>query len=236
MMTTEDVAVDRADGSNSHLGLAEFLMTATVAVVALDSTTAAMVESVVGLYGTDVIRLKSAREYLTWKREPTTTCLLVDLQLPDMSGLDLQLWLGVAAPPIIFMGQSGDITAAIRAMKAGAHEFLIKPLDPAHVFAAIHSALKCNLVRRNEWARFAALKNRLEGLSPRERQVLPLLLAGLRNKQAASHLGISQVTVQIHRGQIMRKMRARSFAELVKMGQALGVDSPALAGDDVPTR
>lgn len=226
MMTTEHVAVDR---SSSQHGFDEFLTKATVAVVAPDSTTAAMVESVVGFYGTDVIRLRSAREYLTWKREPTNTCLLVDLELPDMSGLDLQLWLGIAAPPIIFMGQSGDIRAAIRAMKAGAHEFLIKPLDPAHVFAAIHSALKCNWVRRNEWARFAALKNRLEGLSPRERQVLPLLLAGLRNKQAASHLGISDVTVQIHRGQIMRKMRARSFAELVKMGQALGVGSPAQA-------
>jgi FixJ family two-component response regulator len=227
MMTTEHVAVDR---SSSQLGLAEILTKATVAVVALDSTTAAMVESVVGLYGTDVIRLRSAREYLTWKREPTNICLLVDLELPDMSGLDLQLWLGIAAPPIIFMGQSGDIRAAIRAMKAGAHEFLIKPLDPAHVFAAIHAALRCNWLRRNEWTRLAALKNRLEGLSPRERQVLPMLLAGLRNKQAASHLGISEVTVQIHRGQIMRKMRARSFAELVKMGQALGVDSPALAG------
>jgi FixJ family two-component response regulator len=191
-----------------------------------------MVESVVDLYGTDVIKLSSAREYLAWKRrEPTNTCLLVDLQLPDMSGLDLQLWLGTAAPPIIFMGQSGDITAAIRAMKAGAHEFLIKPLDPADIFAAIHSALERNWLRRNEWARFAALKNRLEELSPRERQVLPLLLAGLRNKQAASHLGISDVTVQIHRGQIMRKMRARSFAELVKMGQALGVGSPGLPGD-----
>jgi FixJ family two-component response regulator len=227
MMTTEHVAVDR---SSSQLGLAEFLTKAAVAVVASDTTTAAMVESVVGFYGTHVITLRSAREYLAWKREPTNTCLLVDLELPDMSGLDLQLWLGITAPPIIFMGQSGDIRAAIRAMKAGAHEFLIKPLDPAHVFAAIHSALKGNLVRRNEWARFAALKNRLQGLSPRERQVLSLLLAGLRNKQAASHLGISEVTVQIHRGQIMRKMRARSFAELVKMGQALGVDSPAQAG------
>jgi DNA-binding CsgD family transcriptional regulator len=85
-------------------------------------------------------------------------------------------------------------------------------------------------LRRNEWTRLAMLKSRLEGLSPRERQVLPMLLAGLRNKQAASHLGISEVTVQIHRGQIMRKMRARSFAELVKMGQALGVGSPVLAG------
>src|SRR5277367_389428 len=186
MMTTENVAVAR---SSSSLGFAEFLTQATVAVVGLDNTTAVMVENLVGFYGTQVINLRSAREYLAWKWEPTDTCLLVDVQLPDMSGLDLQLWLGVAAPPIIFMGQSGDITAAIRAMKAGAHEFLIKPLDPAHVFAAIHSALKCNLVRWNEWARFAALKNKLEGLSPRERQVLPLLLAGLRNKQAASHLG-----------------------------------------------
>jgi FixJ family two-component response regulator len=237
MMTTEDVAVDGVAGSNSHHGLAEFLTTATVAVVALDNTTAAMVHSVIGFYGTHVIRLRSAREYLAWKqREATNTCLLVDLQLPDMSGLDLQLCLGVAAPPIIFMGQSGDITAAIRAMKAGAQEFLIKPLDPAHVFAAIHTALERNWVRRNEWARLSILKNRLEGLSPRESQLFPLLLAGLRNKQAASHLGISEVTVQIHRGQIMRKMRARSFAELVKMGQALGVDSPALAGDDAPTR
>jgi FixJ family two-component response regulator len=227
MITTEHVAIDR---SSSQLEFDEFLAKAAVGVVAPDHTTAAMVESVVGFYGTHVISLRSAREYLAWKREPTNTCLLVDLELPDMSGLDLQLWLGITAPPIIFMGQSGDIRAAIRAMKAGAHEFLIKPLDPAHVFAAIHSALKGNLVRRNEWARFAALKNRLEGLSPRERQVLSLLLAGLRNKQAASRLGISDVTVQIHRGQIMRKMRARSFAELVKMGQALGVDSPAVAG------
>ena len=141
MMTTEHVAIDR---SSSQLGLPEILTKATVAVVALDGTTAAMVESVVGLYGTHVITLTSAREYLAWKREPTNTCLLVDLELPDMSGLDLQLWLGITAPPIIFMGQSGDIRAAIRAMKAGAHEFLIKPLDPAHVFAAIHSALKGN--------------------------------------------------------------------------------------------
>jgi FixJ family two-component response regulator len=125
-----------------------------------------------------------------------------------------------------------DITAAIRFMKAGAHEFLIKALDPAHAFAAIHTALKSNWLRRNKWAQIATLKKRLEGLSPRERQVLPLLLAGLRNKQASSHLGISEVTVQIHRGQIMRKMRARSFAELVKMGQALGVGSPALPGGD----
>jgi FixJ family two-component response regulator len=227
MMTTEHVAVD---GPSSQLGLDEFLPKAAVGVVAPDNTTAAMVESVVGFYGTHVIALRSAREFLAWKREPTNTCLLVDLELPDMSGLDLQLWLGNAAPPIIFMGQSRDISAAIRAMKAGAHEFLIKPLDPAHVFAAIHTALKCNWLRRNEWTRLAILKNRLEGLSPRESQVLPMLLAGLRNKQAASHLGISEVTVQIHRGQIMRKMRARSFAELVKMGQALGVGSPAQAG------
>jgi FixJ family two-component response regulator len=229
MVTTEDIAVDRP---SSQLGLAEFLTGATVAVIAPDITAAAMVECVVGFHGTQVIRLRSAREYLAWKRrEPTNTCLFVDLQLPDMSGLDLQLWLGTAAPPIIFMGQSGDITAAIRAMKAGAHEFLIKPLDPADIFTAIHSALERNWLRRNEWARFSALKNRLEELSPREGQVLPLLLAGLRNKQVASHLGISDVTVQIHRGQIMRKMRARSFAELVKMGQALGVGSPALPGD-----
>jgi FixJ family two-component response regulator len=124
----------------------------------------------------------------------------------------------IAAPPIIFMGESGDIRAAIRAMKAGAHEFLIKPLEPTQVFAAIHTALQCNWLRRNERARFVTLKSRLEGLSPRERQVLALLLAGLRNEQAASHLGISDVTVQVHRGQIMRKMRARSFAELVKIG------------------
>jgi FixJ family two-component response regulator len=223
MMTTENVAVA---GSSSSLGFAEFLTQATVAVVGLDNTTAVMVENLVGFYGTQVINLRSAREYLAWKWEPTDTCLLVDVQLPDMSGLDLQLWLGVAAPPIIFMGQSGDITAAIRAMKAGAQEFLIKPLKPTHVFAAIHTALECNWLRRNERARFVTLKNRLEGLSPRERQVLPLLLAGLRNKQVASHLGISAVTVQVHRGQIMRKMRARSFAELVKMGEALGVGSP----------
>ena len=223
MMTTENVAVAR---SSSSLGFAEFLTQATVAVVGLDNTTAVMVENLVGFYGTQVIKLRSALEYLAWKLETTDTCLLVDVQLPDMSGLDLQLRLGVAAPPIIFMGQSGDITAAIRAMKAGAHEFLVKPLKPTHVFAAIHTALECNWLRRNEQARFVTLKNRLERLSPRERQVLPLLLAGLRNKQAASQLGISAVTVQIHRGQIMRKMRARSFAELVKMGEALGVGSP----------
>ena len=229
MMTTENVAVAR---SGSHLGLAELLAQATVAVVGLDNMAAVIVENVLRFYGTQVIKLRSAREYLAWKWEPTDTCLLVDVQLPDMSGLDLQLRLGVAAPPIIFMGQSGDITAAIRAMKAGAHEFLIKPLEAKPVFEAIHTALKCNWARRIERDRFVTLKNRLEELSPRERQVLPLLLAGLRNKQAASHLGISDVTVQVHRGQIMRKMRARSFAELVKMGEALGVGSPALGSED----
>jgi FixJ family two-component response regulator len=228
-MTTENVAVDRLGAA---IGVAQFLTKATVAVVALENSTAILVESVIGYYGTHVIKLRSARDYLAWKQESSNTCVLVDLQLPDMSGLELQLRLGIAAPPIIFMGEPGDITAAIRAMKAGAHEFLIKPLDPTLVFAAIHTALKSNWSQRRERAQLEALKNRLERLSPREKQVLPLLLAGLRNKQAASHLGISNVTVQIHRGQIMRKMRAGSFAELVKMGQALGVGLPARVADD----
>jgi FixJ family two-component response regulator len=229
MLATENGALDRLSDA---IGVAEFLKKSKVAVVAMDDFTATMVESVVGVYGTHVIKLRSARECLTWRQESTNVCLLVDLQLPDMSGLELQLRLGIAAPPIIFMGESGDISAAIRAMKAGAHEFLIKPLEARQLFAAVHTALKSNWSQRNERAQLEILKSRLEGLSPREKQVLPLLLAGLRNKQAASHLGISEVTVQIHRGQIMRKMRAQSFAELVKMGQALGVGSRARARGD----
>jgi FixJ family two-component response regulator len=166
----------------------------------------------------------SAAEYLAFERPETYACLVLDVQLPGISGLELQQKLADSSgPPIIFISGHGDIPSTVRAMKAGAIEFLTKPIDPEALVEAIKAAFIKDLEQRQNAADLAILQRRLAVLTPREREVLPLIVGGMLNKQAAAVLGITEVTLQVHRGQVMKKMEADSFADLVKMAGRLGI-------------
>lgn len=176
--------------------------------------------------GKDVVCFRSAREYLRHHRNDSSACLVVDIVLPDMSGLDLQQQLeGGPHPPIIFMSAHADVPTTVRAMKAGAIEFLTKPVCPQNLIDAIDAALAQDLRQRERHLELAKIRRGYSLLTPREREVLPLITGGMLNKQAAAYLGISEVTLQVHRGQVMRKMAARSFAELVRMAERLGIST-----------
>jgi FixJ family two-component response regulator len=166
----------------------------------------------------------SAAEYLGFARSDRCACLVLDVQLPDINGLDLQQQMADASsPPIIFISGHGDVPSTVRAMKAGAIEFLTKPINPVALLAAIRAAFTQDLEQRQKTADLISLQRRFALLTPREREVLPLIAGGMLNKQAASVLGITEVTLQVHRGQIMKKMEAGSFADLVRMAGKLGI-------------
>jgi FixJ family two-component response regulator len=166
----------------------------------------------------------SAAEYLKFKKPDSPACLILDLQLPGMSGLDLQREIaGGDAPAIVFVTGHGDVPSSVRAMKAGAIEFLLKPFDDQELLRAIDAAIAQDREARLKRAEMAELRRRYALLTPREREVLPFVVAGLLNKQTAAELGNSEITIQVHRGQIMRKMAASSLADLVKMAGKLGI-------------
>jgi FixJ family two-component response regulator len=169
----------------------------------------------------------SAAEYLAFVRADACACLVLDVQLPDINGLDLQRQLAdESSPPIIFISGHGDIPSTVRAMKAGAIEFLTKPINPEAFVAAIRAAFTEDQEQRQKTADLVSLQRRFALLTPREREVFPLIVGGMLNKQAAAVLGITEVTLQVHRGQIMRKMAADSFADLVRMAGKLGIPDP----------
>ena len=175
----------------------------------------------------NVIGFRSGSEYLEHNRTDDSSCLILDLHLPDMSGLDLQRRiLEKANPPIIFVSGQCDIPSTVRAMKAGAIEFLTKPVDPEALISAVRVAFAKDLEQRRKTAELDDLQRRFAHLTSREREVLPLVVGGMLNKQAAAVLGITEVTVQVHRGQIMKKMEASSFAELVRMAGKLEIPEP----------
>lgn len=152
-------------------------------------------------------------------------CLVLDVRLPGMSGLDFQQRLeelGVRLPVVLMTGH-GDIPMSVRAMKAGAVDFLAKPFRDQEMLDAVAAALEKDSARRAEGGKLDALKSAYATLSPRERQVMALVSAGKMNKQAAGDLGLSEITVKIHRGAAMRKMGAKTLADLVRMAEALGV-------------
>ena len=166
----------------------------------------------------------SAAEYLTYPKPDVPACLVLDVELPDISGLDLQSRIGQGDhPQIVFVTGHGDIPSSVRAIKAGAVDFLTKPFREADMMRAIHAALAQNRETRRRSAELGELRHRLSCLTPREREVLPLVVSGLLNKQAAAELGISEVTLQVHRGSIMKKMAAGSLAELVRMAGTLEI-------------
>jgi FixJ family two-component response regulator len=166
----------------------------------------------------------SAKEYLQFKKPDAPACLILDLELPGMSGLELQQEIaGEQAPPIVFVTGHGDVPSSVRAMKAGAVEFLLKPFDNQELLRSVNVAILQDRGARKKRTELAELRRRYALLTPREREVLPLVVAGLLNKQTAAELGTSEITIQVHRGQIMRKMAASSLAELVKMAGKLGI-------------
>jgi FixJ family two-component response regulator len=171
-----------------------------------------------------VIAFSSASQYLESCRAESASCLVLNSRLPDISGLELQRILSASfAAPLIFVSDQCDAASAVSAMKAGALDFLIKPFCVSNLVESVRAALIQDRKRRHRRAEWVRLQERFASLTPREREVLPLVVGGLLNKQAAGVLGISEVTLQIHRSQVMRKMRAESFAELVRMAVKLRI-------------
>ena len=172
--------------------------------------------------GRKVVCFGSAKEYFTHPRTDSSACLILDTVLPDMSGLELQRRLSAApTPPIIFLSAHADVPSAVQAMKAGAFEFLTKPVNPKSLIAAIDAALAQDQWQRVRHLELAKIRTCYSTLTPREREVFSLVTSGMLNKQAAATLGITEVTLQVHRGQVMRKMAAQSFAELARMAEKL---------------
>lgn len=178
--------------------------------------------------GFDVLTFHTAREFLRANRPDVPGCLVLDVRLPELSGLDLQQELAKSSIdlPIIFVTGHADIPMSVRAMKAGAVEFLTKPYREQELLEAIQHAVDRHQGLRRQHSEMAELQERYASLTPREREVFPLVTAGLLNKQIAGQLGASEKTVKIHRGQVMRKMRAKSLAELVLISQRLGLTTP----------
>jgi FixJ family two-component response regulator len=171
----------------------------------------------------------SASEFLQSKLQDVPGCLILDIRLPRLSGLDFQAELVKAGIhiPIIFMTGHGDIPMSVRAMKAGAIDFLTKPFRDQDMLDAVTTAIERDRGNRNEARILSDLRALFATLTPREREVMALVTAGLMNKQIAAEIGIAEITVKIHRGHIMRKMAAKSLADLVRMAQALGLQHPA---------
>jgi FixJ family two-component response regulator len=178
-------------------------------------------ESVIDLLssvGIAVVAFDSISRYRAFERPPKSACLILDLRLPDGTGLGLQTELaGSDHPPIVFITGYGDVASSVSAIKAGAVDFLVKPFEPHELVLAVRNAFERDLHARVMRAERARLLERFSRLTPREREVLPLIASGVLKKHVAAMLGISEVTLQIHRGHVMHKMGAKSLPQLVRI-------------------
>jgi len=175
--------------------------------------------------GLNVNTFATAREFLASQRPDAPGCLILDVRLPGLSGLDLQRQLGEAdiQIPVIFITGHGDIPMSVQAMKAGAAEFLTKPFRDQDLLDAVRQAIERDRTARRQRAELQELRDRYKSLTQREQEVMALVVRGLLNKQIAAELGTTEATVKLHRGKVMGKMAAGSFADLVRMAEKLGV-------------
>ena len=202
---------------NDHSGV--------VFVIDDDASLRRAIRRVLGSVGLQVELFGSAHEFLAASPPDVPSCVVLDIRLPGMSGLDLQRELTSAGIhiPLIFITSYGDIPMSVRAMKAGAVEFLTKPFRDQDLLDAIQLALKRDRLRRESEADVQLLRERFESLTPREREILPMVVSGLLNKQIAASIGTSEATVKVHRSQLTRKMGAQSLADLVRMAERIGI-------------
>jgi len=204
---------------------------AIIAIVDDDPSVREGLSSLIRSAGLQVETFESAQEFLARPGAEAPSCLVLDLQLPGLSGLDLQkrmVEVGMEIP-IVFLTGHGNIPASVQAMKAGAVEFLTKPFDEQDLLQAIQEAIERDRRARQQHAEMRELQNRYESLTAREQEVMHQVVSGLLNKQVAAELNITEYTVKIHRGRVMRKMHAESLADLVRMAENLGIHSPKRA-------
>jgi len=199
----------------------------TVVVIDDDASVRKALDNLLRSVGLDVELFKSPQEFLQSNRPDRPGCIVLDVRFPGRSGLDMQRELAtVNTPlPIIFITGYGDIPMSVRAMKAGAVEFLTKPFRDQDLLDAVGVALEKDRARRANEMRLAELRSRFDTLTARERQVLALVISGRLNKQIAGELGVSEMTVKMHRRQVMRKMQAAGLAQLVRLADQLGLGS-----------
>jgi len=199
-----------------------------VYIVDDDASVVDALSSLLRANGKQVQMFTSGQDFLAFERRDSCACLILDLRMPGMNGLQVQKLIDDQTTiPVIFITGRGDIPSTVTAMKGGAVDFLTKPIDESALLVSIDKALDQDRRFRLAAVEQESLISRYRSLTPREQQVLPLLVRGLLNKQAAGELGITEYTVQIHRGHIMRKMEADSFATLVKLAGKLNLESSA---------
>lgn len=196
-----------------------------VFIVDDDASVRTALEDLLRSVGLEVKSFGSTQDFLHHKRTDAPGCIVLDVRMPGQSGLEFQRTLATAGIdlPIIFITGHGDIPMSVRALKAGAIEFLTKPLHEQQLLDAIQVGIDRDRAQRQKAKTVAELQERLEALTARERDVLTLVITGQMNKQIAAQLNVSEATIKVHRGQIMHKMRARSLVDLVRMADTLGV-------------
>jgi Response regulator len=209
-------------------GAASLAPTPAVYIVNGDPHMRRVLHDLLSSEGFNAVSFRSAAEYRTANGLDVPSCLILDVDLPDMSGLDLQGQVAHTGPPIVFVTKHFDVRSCVRAIKAGAVDFLTTQFRDSELLHAVNAAIARCRDTRSQRAELARLQQHFALLTPREREVLSLVVSGRLNKQSACELGISEVTLQVHRGRIMQKMAARSLADLVRMATKLQIPTPRL--------